>query len=76
VSRPEPWQVAQTIMVNVQHNNMKDIASHMLDNYQSNLLQLNCILSLDWLLPLQALPEIRSSFISLRNILQEQISSL
>jgi hypothetical protein len=56
VTRPEPWQVAQTIMVNVQHNNMAVIAIHMLENYQNHLLQIACILALDWLLPLQALP--------------------
>lgn len=76
MTRPEPWQIAQTIMVNIPHNSLNSIVSHMIENYQSHLLQISCLLSLEWLLPLQALPEIRNTFTSLRNLLQEQITKL
>jgi hypothetical protein len=76
VSRPEPWQLAHTILVHIFEQDLVKIVESMLENVKNHLLQIACLLSTDWLLPLQALPDIRKSFGKLRTLLQEHILQL
>lgn len=76
LTRSEPWHIAHLLISSIPSESLPKVSAFCVNNWQNNIVLLTLLLSAEYLLPLQALPDIRRLFVSLKGMLHREMLSL